>query len=180
MPEKLDFITPTVLKVLYVFHKDSMQEIHEREVKRRAKISKGSANSILRKLSEEEILKRKKIGRMVFYRFNDRNPVARQLKILFNVYSLQKLVDQLEPHCKRIILFGSCAEGLDGSESDIDIFILTQEKKEVLEKVSNYQKNLDRKLSPIVVNANEFAKLKREDRPLYERILKGIVLWESE
>jgi len=29
------------------------------------------------------------------------------------------------------------------------------------------------------VNANEFAKLKREDRPLYERIMKGIVLWES-
>jgi len=180
MPEKLDFITPTFLKVLYVFHKDPMQELHEREVMRKAKISKGSANSILRRLSETGILNRKKTGKMVFYRFNDRSPVARQLKILFNVYSLQKLVDQLKPHCKRIMLFGSCAEGLDVSESDVDLFILTREKREVAEKVSAYQKHLDRKLSPIIVNANGFTRLKREDRPLYERILKGIMLWESE
>jgi len=180
MPEKLDFITPTLLKVLYVFHKDPMQELHEREVMRKAKVSKGSANSILRKLSETGILRRRKTGRMVFYRFNDRSPVARQFKILFNVYSLQKLVDQLKPHCKRIMLFGSCAEGLDVSESDVDLLILTQKKKEVMEKVSAYQKNLDRKLSPIIVDATGFTKIKREDGPLYERILKGIMLWESE
>ncbi len=180
MPEKLDFITPTVLKVLYIFHKDPMQELHEREVMRKAKISKGSANSILRRLSETGILERKKTGRMVFYKFDNRSPVARQLKILFNVYSLQKLVDQLKPHCKRIVLFGSCAEGLDVRESDIDLLILTQKREEVMEEVSAYQKNLDRKLSPIIVNANEFTKLKREDRPLYHRIVKGIVLWESE
>jgi len=180
MPEKLDFMTPTVLKILYVFHEDPMQELHEREVMRRAKISKGSANSILRILSEAGILERKKTGRMVFYRFNVRNAVARQLKILFNVYYLQKLVDRLKPYCRRIVLFGSSAEGLDVTESDIDLFILTQEKKEVVGEVDVYQKNSDRKLSPIVVNANELANLKKEDRPLYERIEKGIVLWESE
>ena len=47
-----------------------------------------------------------------------------------------------------------------------------------MEKVSAYQKKLERRLSLIIVN--EFVKLKREDRPLYKRILKGIVLWESE
>jgi len=180
MPEKLDFITPTVLKVLHVFHEDPMQELHEREVMRRAKISKGSANSILRNLSEVGVLERKKTGRMIFYRFNVRDPVARQLKILFRVYYLQKFVDRLKPYCQRVVLFGSCAEGLDVSESDIDLFILTQEKKEVTGEVNAYQKNLKRKLSPIIVNANEFATLKKEDRPLYERIEKGIVLWESE
>jgi len=180
MPEKLDFITPTVLKVLYVFHKDPMRELHEREVMRKAEISKGSANLILRRLSDRGILERRKAGRMVFYRFNFRSPLARQLKVLFNIYSMQKLIDQLKPYCKRIVLFGSCAEGLDVRESDIDLLVLTQEREKVMEEASAYQKNLDRKLSPIVVNANELAKLKREDKPLYERIAKGIVLWESE
>ncbi len=180
MPEKIDFITPTLLKVLYLFHEDSMHELHEREVMRKAKISKGSANSILRKLAEGKILERRKTGRMVFYRFNGRNPVARQFKVLFNIYSLQKLVDQLKPHCVRITLFGSCAEGTDVSESDLDLLILTQEKKETTKKTNAFQKNLDRKLSPIIVNTNEFTKLKREDTPLYERIMKGIILWESE
>jgi len=50
MPEKLDFITPTLLKILYLFHEDPMQELHEREVVRQAKVSKGSANKILIRL----------------------------------------------------------------------------------------------------------------------------------
>jgi DNA-binding MarR family transcriptional regulator len=53
MLEKSDFITPTFLKVLYLFHENPLQEMHEREVMRRAKISKGSANEILKQLSEE-------------------------------------------------------------------------------------------------------------------------------
>jgi len=179
MPEKLDFITPTVLKILYIFHNDPIRERHEREVIRDAQISKGSANSILRRLSEAGILERRKAGRMVFYRFNSRNATARQLKILFNVHSLQNLVDQLKLHCRRITLFGSCAEGLDTSESDVDLFILTQNKERVMEEVSDYQRNLERNLSPIVLNANELVKLKSEDEPLYERIEKGIILWES-
>jgi len=32
MLKKLDFITPTLLKVLYLFHEDPLQEMHEREV----------------------------------------------------------------------------------------------------------------------------------------------------
>ncbi|MBS7650954.1 MAG: nucleotidyltransferase domain-containing protein [Candidatus Bathyarchaeia archaeon] len=180
MPEKLDFITPTVSKVLYVFHNDPMQKLHEREVVRRAGVSKGSANSILRELTQKGILEREKVGGMVFYRLNNRNPIAKQFKVLFNIYSLQKLVDEVRSYCRRIILFGSCAEGLDTKESDIDLLILTQEKEEVIKKINVYQKELDRRISPIILNANEFTKLKMEDKPLYERIEKGIILWDSE
>ncbi|MGC8998679.1 MAG: nucleotidyltransferase domain-containing protein, partial [Candidatus Bathyarchaeia archaeon] len=121
MPKKLDFITPTTLKILYVFHEDTMRELHEREVVRKAKVSKGSANKILRKLSEIGILNREKRGRMVFYRLNIKNAVARQFKVLFNVYSLHDLVEEIKQDCKRIILFGSCSEGTDVKESDIDL-----------------------------------------------------------
>jgi len=39
-----------------------MEELHEREVVRRTRVSKGSANKILRRLSEIEMLKREKRG----------------------------------------------------------------------------------------------------------------------
>lgn len=42
MLKKLDFITLTLLKVLYLFHEDPMQELHEREGMRRAEVSEGS------------------------------------------------------------------------------------------------------------------------------------------
>lgn len=180
MLKKLDFITPTLLKILYLFHEDPVREIHEREVARRAGVSEGSANRVLRLLSEIKVLERSRRGRMVFYRFNSKNALARQFKVLFNVYSLNGLVEQIRDSSKKIILFGSCSEGADAKGSDVDLFILTNEKDEVRSSISDYQKRILKRISPIVVNSNEFVKLKKEDKPLYERILKGVTLWESE
>jgi len=179
MPDKLDFITPTLLKVLYLFHESPMEELHEREVVRRTRVSKGSANKILRRLSEIEVLEREKRGRMVFYRLDMKNALARQFKVLFNVYSLNELVEEIKQDCERIVLFGSCSEGTDVKESDVDLFVLANEKDRVKSKIGAYGK-MGRRIAAIVVNSNEFVKLRRKDKPLYERILKGILLWESE
>jgi predicted nucleotidyltransferase len=179
MPEKLDFITPTLLKVLYLFHEDPMRELHEREVVRQAKVSKGSANKILRRLSEVGILSGERRGRMVFYNLNIKNAVARQFKVLFNVYSLNDLVEEIKQDCKKIILFGSCSEGTDVKESDVDLFVLTNEKDKIKLKISAYRK-AEKRIAPIIFDSTEFAKLRKEDKPLYDRILRGIILWESE
>jgi predicted nucleotidyltransferase len=117
---------------------------------------------------------------MVFYRLDMKNPVARQFKTLFNVYSLNELVEKTKQFCQKIILFGSCSEGVDVKESDLDLFILTNEKDRVKSNISDYQRKIQRRISPIIVSSNEFVKLENEDKPLYERILKGITLWESE
>lgn len=130
-------------------------------------------------LSEIKVLNRDKRGRMVFYSLNMKNAVARQFKVLFDVYSLNELVEEIKQDCKRIILFGSCSEGTDVKESDVDLFILTNEKDRVKVKINAYQK-AGKRIAPIIVNSNEFIKLRREDKPLYDRILKGILLWESE
>jgi len=180
MPEKLDFITPTLLKVIYVFHEYTGQEFHEREVMRRARISKGSANSILRRLAQVEVLEGRRVGRMVFYRLNTRSPLARQMKVLLNIYSLRGLLKGIRPYCRKILLFGSCAEGLDVSDSDIDLLVLTQEKGKAKVEISTHQGEIGRRIAAIVVSASEFARMKREDRALYDGISRGITLWESE
>jgi predicted nucleotidyltransferase len=178
MPEKLDFLTPTTLKVLEFFFANSMKEFHEREIVRNARISKGSANKILRHLAGSALLQREKKGRMVFYRLNTGDPFVKHLKILNNLWALRKFVEETKEWAKRIILFGSCAGGTDVRESDIDVFILTEEKKAVKESVSRFNQKSERKISPIILDVDEFTKMKREDRPLYERIDRGVVLWE--
>jgi len=180
MPEKLDFITPTLLKILHLFHEDPMQEVHEREIVKRARVSKGSANKILRELAEIKVLERDRRGRMVFYKLNMKSAVARQFKVLFNVFALNELVEQIKQDCRTIILFGSRSEGTDLKGSDIDLFILTNEKNKARSKVSAYQNRTGIRMAPVIVNANELVRLRKEDKPLYERIFKGIVLWESE
>lgn len=156
-----------------------MEKFHEREVMKRAKISKGSADKILRKLAKLDLLMREEKGRMVFYKLNMENPVARQFKILYNVWNLRKVVEKVGNYSRKIILFGSCAEGTDTKESDIDLLIIAEEKRPVEEAISEFNKKSERKISPIIVNANELVKLK-EDKPFFERIEKGIVLWEKD
>jgi predicted nucleotidyltransferase len=102
------------------------------------------------------------------------------LKVLLNIYSLGGLLKGIRPYCSRILLFGSCAEGLDVRDSDIDLFVLTQEKEKVKLEISAHQGETGRRIAAIVVNANEFARMKRVDRTLYDGITKGITLWESE
>jgi len=180
MPEKLDFLTPTTLKVLEFFFVNSMQEFHEREVLRRAKVSKGSANKILRWLADLDFLSREKRGRMVFYKLNVKNPVVKQLKVLINVWRLREFVNENREKSKKIVLFGSCAEGTDVRESDIDLLIIAGEKKLLNQAVCKFNSRNERKISPIILEMDEFVKIKRSDQPLYERIDRGIVLWEKD
>lgn len=180
MPEKLDFITPTLMTVLELFLDDPMQEYHEREVIRKTRVSKGSANHILRLLAKSDFLIRRRRGRMVFYMLDTKEPAVRQFKVLVNVYGLKKLLDQIKEHCRRIVLFGSCAQGVDVKESDIDLLVLTSEKDFVRRKISEFNRSNKRQIAPIVVNSNELVRLKREDKPLYENMDRGIILWQTE
>ena len=180
MRERLDFITPTLMAVLNLFLSDPIGEYYEREVVRKTKVSKGSANKMLRLLANLGLLTRERKGRMVLYRLDEREAIVRQFKILTNVYALKKLTDRTKEESRRIVLFGSCAQGTDVKDSDIDLFILTSAKDSVRREVSEFNRSNDRKVAPIIVDANELLKLKREDRPLYENVQKGIVLWQRE
>jgi predicted nucleotidyltransferase/predicted transcriptional regulator len=179
MPDNLDSLTPLTLKVLEFFFTDSRAEFHEREVIRRANISKGSANKILRRLAALDLLIRTKKGRMVFYALNESDPRIKQLKILNNVWTLHDFVSDNKDRMRKMILFGSSADGTDIGESDYDILILTDQKTSLKESISRFNRNSSRKISPIALDMNEFVKMKREDRSLFERIDRGIVLWET-
>jgi predicted nucleotidyltransferase len=178
MPKKLDFITPTLMKLLTTFMEDPLRERHEREVVREAKVSKGSANNILRRLNELDILTRERKGRMVFYRLNTREPTVRQLKVLANVYALKELVDRLKKHTRKIVMFGSCAQGTDVKESDVDLLIVSMDKEPVKRIVSAYNQSNNKKVAAITLDTNEYIQLKQEDKPLHENIGRGFVLWE--
>jgi len=180
MPEKLDYLTPTAMKLLEVFLADPLVQLHEREVIRRTGVSKGSANAILRLLSKKAILVREDRGRMAFYRLNLDDPLTRQLKVLLNVQGLRGLLEELKPHAARIIMFGSCAEGSDVKGSDVDLLILSDEKGLVKRITANSEGQFGRRIAPIIIDLNEYVQLKVDNEPLYEAIERGVVLWETD
>ena len=180
IPEKIDFITPTVMSVLEFFLNDPMKEYYGREVSRKTNVSVGSANKILRLLTELDFLTQERKGKMLIYKLNLKEPTVKQFKILISIFSLKKLVGELKPDSRRVVLFGSCSQGTDTKESDIDMLIITAEKEPVRKIINEFNRKQERHIAPIVVDMNEFIRLKNEDKPLYENIDRGIVLWEAE
>ena len=180
MVKKLDFIKPATLRVMETFFEDPLERLHEREVMRKSGVSKGSVNRILRELAGLGFLAREERGRMVFYGLNLRDSFVRQFKVLYNVWELRDFIDRIKQVSRKIILFGSCSDGTDAKESDIDMLIVTREKDIVMESVSNFNRKAEKRISPIVVDNAELAGMRNGDEPLYERIERGIVLWEME
>ncbi|MFH1785770.1 MAG: nucleotidyltransferase domain-containing protein [Candidatus Micrarchaeota archaeon] len=173
MFKKLNLFSKTEIKLLsFISFQD--RELYEREIAIGAKISVGSVNSILKKLSSLGLVIKSKKGKMLFYRRNDSNPVLRQFKIFVNVSLLFPLVKKLVPISKRIVLFGSCAEGRNGETSDIDLFILTSEKDRVKKILRTYNE-----IQGIVMNSVEYSNLRDKDRVFYDNINKGIELGDE-
>jgi len=180
MGAKLAFITPTVMQVLEFFLENSLNEYHEREIVRRTGVSKGSASKILKLLTNLGFLTREERGRLAIYRLKQDEATVRQFKVLLNVFALKPPTDKLKENAKRIVLFGSCSQGLDTKESDIDMLVVTDNKESVGKTISEFNKKSQRRVAPITVNMNEYINLKRNDNPLYENIERGITLWEAE
>jgi predicted nucleotidyltransferase len=173
----MNFLSKTSLKILHFLASSPMQEFYGREIAKKAKISVGAASQALNELAKKQVVAKYKRGKMVFYRLNLSNPMVRQVKVFLTVMSLSDLMDKIKEHSKKVVLFGSCAEGTDTEASDIDLFVLTNEKNKVKREIKSSA--VKKKITPIIVNAVEFSKLKIESKALYESVSKGIVLWRE-
>ena len=147
-----------------------------REISRNLGISLGSASQSLRTLEEAGLVSKEHKGRLVIYRANMQHFLLREFKILLTLMEIDPIILRLKEVSTRIILFGSCAAGEDTIESDIDIFIESDIKREVAMLHDRYQEEFSRKISPVILDASEFRNLEVKDRPLYERINMGKVI----
>jgi len=168
------------MRILAALAEDPDRDYYQREVAKLANVSIGATSQKLRNLSGNGLVDVRKSGRMMFYRYNLRDPLAKQFKILLNVNAIHGLVQELKHDAKRVILFGSCAEGTNVKGSDIDLLVLADDAKRAREVIRRYGTRMLKKISPVVVSANEFRQMRSRDKPLYERVNKGIVLWETQ
>jgi predicted nucleotidyltransferase len=167
----------TTMEAFKTLAKDPNRSLFQRETAQEAGISVGSANSALRTLTELGLIEEQRRGKITLYRFNLHNPAARQLKTLLNIFELRQLTDDLKHHTTRVILFGSTTRGEDTPQSDIDLYITTTQKTIVSEITDRYTGG--RRLSAIIHDADEEAKLREDNPTLWGEIERGITLWET-
>jgi len=73
-----------------------------------------------------------------------------------------------------IVLFGSYAKGENHESSDIDIFVLADEKKHP--DLTKYEKALGAKIQLFLHTREEFTQLKKTNKELINNVLNGIRL----
>lgn len=173
MLEKVN-ITPLGMKILTFLARHPEQEFYMREIAKSINKSVGGTHKALKSLQTMAFVVEKKSGKNTYYMINVANPSVKNFKIFMTTTEMNQLITDLKKITEKIILFGSCATGDDTSESDIDLFILTQDTK----KVNDYlkKKRLERTIQAVVVNATGLVKLREKDKAFYQEINKGIVL----
>lgn len=168
-------------KVLSLFVKFSDLEFYEREVSREIGISTGSSNKVLNDLYSNGLLIRRREGKMYFYQIDDSHPAFKYFKILNNIVLLMPLVEKLKKITKRIILYGSCSNGSDTSKSDIDLFVVSENRSEVLQIISNHSLGKpfeNEKIQPVIQSSLDLLESKKSDKEFLSLVRQGIILWE--
>lgn len=178
MSKNMNLFRSSTVKLLEFISERPAERFYEKQISEKAGVSRGATNQGLRVLLGMGLVTRERQGRMFFYRYDASNPVGKQFRVLLNVIKLTPVVDSVREKAKEVIVFGSCAAGTDNGESDIDLFVLTDDVKWVRERVGAAGKDIERPISLQAMDHEGHLKLKREKSPFLERIRRGIVLWE--
>ncbi len=147
------------------------------DIQKAVKISKGGTNISLRQLVKEGLVYREKKGKIFLYSINYSNPIVKQLKVLKNIELINPIIEKIKKISKKIILFGSCARGENLSDSDIDLFVLTNDSNQVSNVVSKHK--ISKRFQLILRTPVVFVEMKEKEPVFYEEIQRGITLWES-
>ena len=168
-------------KVLSLLVKFSDQEFYEREVARRLGIATGSTNRALNELYSTGAITRRREGKMYFYSIDSSNVVLTEFKKIVNLMLIEPLVEELKKISSRVILYGSCALGADTSESDMDLFVVSNSKEDVSNVISGFIfprgfENIH--IQSIIRTPVELLERGESERAFMEEVERGIVLWE--
>lgn len=152
-------------------------EVTASKISKQLGLSIGSVYNILKEFNDAGVVQGIRIGRATIYETVQTNPLVKQFRVFDNLLHLNNLVQELKGITRKIILFGSCAQGEDTIESDIDLFLLVDEdlQPNVRDIITSYPS--EREIKPVMVDSVELLEMQSKDRVFYEEIQKGIALW---
>jgi predicted nucleotidyltransferase len=169
-------------RVLSFLAKFADREFYERGIARKLGIGYGSAHRAVKDLYSAGAIKRRREGKMYFYSIDSSNAALTEFKKMVNLMLVEPLVEELKKMSSRIILYGSCALGTDNSESDLDLFVVSNSKKDVSNVISNFTfprgfENIN--IQSVIRTPVELLEGGESEQTFMEEVERGIVLWEK-
>lgn len=155
-------------KILRLFYNFPEKEFTVREIAKRTAFPKSSVQRFLEELRRSGLVdKNNRAVHSILFKTKKTNYY---IELLVTSGLVENLIEKLNPSC--IILFGSIRKGDSTAESDIDLFVETHIKKEVL--LALFEKKLGH---PIQIHRERNI----DDLPpqLFNNVINGIKLYGS-
>ena len=166
--------------ILKYFFDEPNREFHLRELAKISKIAPTSMGNYLNKFSKEALIEKKRERNFVLYRAKTENMIFKEMKRHYNIIQILKsgLIEYINEELnfpEVIILFGSYAkaENFKG-ESDIDLFVLSESKKQL--DLKKHEKYLNAGIHPFIITKKEFESMKKKNKNLINNVINGIRL----
>jgi predicted nucleotidyltransferase len=159
------------LKTLEVFFREPTKTHFIRSVSKEINLAQTSVRNHFKFLIERGMIINKNSEPFNGYAANRENEDFIFYKMIYNLSSLKKLKDFIINSCypKSIVLFGSYLRGDDIESSDIDLFILSNNKRDL--DFSNFENVLKRKINVLFSDS-----LDKLDKKIQNKIKNGFVL----
>lgn len=151
-------------------------EFYGQEIANKIKCSKASASVLLKKLSKTGIVFAEEKGHMKFYQINPRNPELKKIRINSAIDYLKPLARKFNNKVLKIILFGSASRGEQTFNSDLDVFILANNKNEARDALK--KPNISSRIKAIIKTPSEWSEMEITEPEFYQEVKNGIILYE--
>lgn len=158
-------------------------EIHARELARVTGVSIGTLLRELGTLHALGLVKRREVGRQVFFSADPGSPIFNELaSLLRKTIGLgDRLRDALTPLADRFkaaFVYGSMAAGTDAPHSDVDVMVIGDLPfSEVTRALHPEQSVLGREINPTVMSAAEFKSKRRARDGFLQSVVEGPKIW---
>ena len=169
-------LTKIEKKIIVLLSNYPESEFYGQEIAKKVACSKASVSGILKLLVEKKLVKKKVKGHMKFYQINQNALELKRFKIDLVLDKLKPAIAGLEKFSKKIVLFGSASRGEQMFNSDIDLFVLTNEKEEVQLALKKLNPKLQ--IKAVLKTPNQWSETEVADPEFYHEVKNGITLFE--
>lgn len=164
-------------RILTVFFDDPYRKFHLREVAEISEVSPSTAKRFLDFYEASGFLVKERRANLVLFIADVDNNSFRLMKTALFLFKARPMIELLKEAYggSSVVLYGSCARGEDGPDSDVDLLVVGRRVEKT--DLTRFEGLLSRRINVIAFNPKEWEEKAMEDKAFYERILvDGIVL----
>jgi len=173
------FIKSPEQKILSLFAMNPDRAFYGREISRKLKISLGGVHGALLSLEKSGILVAKIVGKTKLYRLDSFPSIIKTFRILNTLLILEPLINEVKDISRLVILYGSYSNGTFIAESDLDLFLVSEEREKIMIKIEDFKRKINLDIRPIIKSQVEWMALEKVNPEFLHELYHGIILWEK-